>query len=134
MLKESEVDNNCRRFRKEKELIETMISFIDQEEHLNKNILRKKLCTFRIYAVQLVVRDKIERRIRMKFFITEEQLFTLKASFKENQTSMEKWLDWGGLDLIDKMVEENNNHPIDWDDDVSVGEMNELYGYVRNNL
>lgn len=70
----------------------------------------------------------------MKFFITEEQLFTLKASFKENQTSMEKWLDWGGLDLIDKMVEENNNHPIDWDDDVSVGEMNELYGYVRNNL
>lgn len=70
----------------------------------------------------------------MKFFITEEQLFTLKASFKENQTSMEKWLDWGGLDLIDKMVEENNNRRIDWDDDVSVGEMNELYGYVRSNL
>jgi hypothetical protein len=70
----------------------------------------------------------------MKFFITEEQLFTLKASFKENQTSMEKWLDWGGLDLIDKMVEENNNHPIDWDECGSVDQMNELYGYVRRNL
>jgi hypothetical protein len=48
---------------------------------------------------------------------------------------MEKWLDWGGLDLIDKMVEENNNnHPIDWDDCGSVDQMNELYGYVRSNL
>jgi hypothetical protein len=29
LLRRSEVDNNCRRFRKKKELIETMISFID---------------------------------------------------------------------------------------------------------
>jgi len=71
----------------------------------------------------------------MRFFVTEEQLAALRADFKQSNVSLEKWFDWGGLDQIDKLVGENNsNHPIDWDDDFSVEQMNELYDFIRQNI
>jgi len=71
----------------------------------------------------------------MRFYLTQDQLNLIKSDFRQQQpVTLEKWMDWGGLDMIDKFVEDNNQRTIDFDDHHHVEQLNELYGEIRRFL
>ena len=71
----------------------------------------------------------------MRFYLTQDQLNLIQSDFRQQQpVTLEKWMDWSGLDMIDKFVEENNQRKIDFEDDYHIEQLNELYGDVRRFL
>jgi hypothetical protein len=71
----------------------------------------------------------------MRFYLTQDQLNLIQSDFRQQQpVTLEKWMDWSGLDMIDKFVEDNNQRTIDFDDHYHIEQLNELYGEVRRFL
>jgi len=71
----------------------------------------------------------------MRFYLTQDQLNLIQSDFRQQQpVTLEKWMDWSGLDMIDKFVEDNNQRTIDFEDDHHIEQLNELYGEIRRFL
>ena len=71
----------------------------------------------------------------MEFKISNDQLKTIsnlynRAAIVEG-CSLEKFMDWTGLNLVDAFIEQNNKRSIDIDNDDEINSLNELYTFVE---
>lgn len=66
----------------------------------------------------------------MRVYITPVQLQKIIDRFKTDNVSIEKFMDWGGVEMVDSFVEMNNGTEIDADNDEIIEQLNGLYGEV----
>ena len=71
----------------------------------------------------------------MNIYITEAQTSLIIKAYKENKGRIDKFMDWVGMDLVDKYVNENSSgfQP----DDLVTSEretLNEIYCNIQDKL
>jgi len=74
----------------------------------------------------------------MEFKISNDQLETISNLYNHaaivEGCSLEKFMDWTGLNLIDAFIEQNNKRSIDVDNDDEINSLNELYTFVKEHI
>ena len=70
----------------------------------------------------------------MRVYITPVQLQKIIDRFKTDNVSIEKFMDWCGVEVVDSFVEMNNGTEIDADNDEIIEQLNGLYHEVMVSL